>query len=161
MSALKALRSELRNKLIQKRLKKEQKDLKKEFEALMKEADNNLARGIEEDKKANYIEAVRHYTTGIQNMEDLCEMVKEEEATTEIKSVMNEYILRRRELTDNMMCFEDHRRSFSKLQPGTDEHKRALKYFEQFFQKDLKKTEEAQEFHEDLMNSGEDQDCKE
>ena len=110
-----------------------QKQLKKEFETLMKTADKNLAKGIEEDKKANYIEAVRLYSAGIQNMEELCEMVEEKEDTAEIKSLMIEYILRRRELTDTMMmCFADQSEGSSKLQPGSEEHKKVLEYFAQF-----------------------------
>jgi hypothetical protein len=88
-----------------------QKKLKKEFDSKMEEADTELKKGIKEDEKFRYQQAIWHYSLAIRIMEDLSEMVKEEEPKKEIQDVSNEYKLRVQELTDylNHCVYEEEK----------------------------------------------------
>jgi hypothetical protein len=108
-----------------------QKTLEEKFYSLMRKADKELAKGIEEDKKCNYHNAVVRYTRGIQIMEELWTMLKEEEPKKNIEAVMNEYILRRRELADFLKCMNDQMEE-PLFEEGSKEHKDAVKYFAKF-----------------------------
>jgi hypothetical protein len=105
-----------------------QKKLEEEFYLRMKKADDELAKGIKEDKKGKHQNAFRHYTRGIQMMEDLSTMVKEEGPKKDIEAVINEYILRLRELRDELKCFQYKTKGLL-YEPGSKEHKAAIKHF--------------------------------
>jgi hypothetical protein len=100
--------------------KPSQKKLKKEFDLKLEEADNELLKGIEEDKQFRYQQAIYHYSQGIRIMEDLSEMVKEEGPKKDIQDVSKEYRLRVQELTDYLNSVYEEENDQEKFERSLD-----------------------------------------